>query len=109
MYSEKLFSPARSLAAWAAVFGLMMLAASPARAAFHLWGINEVYSNASGTLQFIELFDGPPADPFGGQNFIGGLSISVTDASNSQTNIFNIPGGDVLSGNTLNHMLLFGT
>ena len=36
----------------AAVF---LLAGGNAQAAFHLWQINEAYSNASGTIQFIEL------------------------------------------------------
>jgi hypothetical protein len=29
-----------------------------ARAAFHLWDISEIYSNSSGSVQFIELFTG---------------------------------------------------
>lgn len=31
-----------------------LLAGSNAQASFHLWQINEVYSNASGTIQFIQ-------------------------------------------------------
>jgi serralysin len=31
------------------------LAALPARATFHLWKVNEVFSNADGSVQFIEL------------------------------------------------------
>jgi hypothetical protein len=30
--------------------------AAPARAAFHLWAIKEIFSNADGTVQFIEFF-----------------------------------------------------
>jgi hypothetical protein len=38
-----------------AVFALVA-AASPARASFHNWDINEVFSNVDGTLQYIEFF-----------------------------------------------------
>ena len=94
------------LVVWTAVAVAVAAAASPARAAFHLWSIQEVYSNSSGTLQFIELADGPH-DPFGGgQNFVGGQSISVTDGTT--TNTFTLPAG-TLAGSTFNHTLLFGT
>lgn len=44
-----------------ALGGLLLLgttAAGPARAAFHLWKVNEVFSSADGQVQFVELFDG---------------------------------------------------
>jgi serralysin len=82
----------------------LLFAAMPARAAFHLWALNEIYTNSSGTLQFIEL-----NDSFGSQNFIGGQQISVTDASASTTHTFTIPAASNLGGSTLNHSLLFGT
>lgn len=34
---------------------VLFLFSVPAQAVFHLWGITEVYSNADGTIQFIEL------------------------------------------------------
>jgi hypothetical protein len=40
-------------AALAAGF-VVLLAAAPARASFHLWQIEEVFSNADGTIQYIE-------------------------------------------------------
>lgn len=40
--------------AWA-VF-LVLVAAYPTRAAFHLWHVKEVFSNADGSVQYIELF-----------------------------------------------------
>jgi len=35
---------------------VLFLAASNAQAAFHLWDITEVYSNADGSVQFVEFF-----------------------------------------------------
>lgn len=78
-------------------------AAAPAHAAFHLWAINEIYTNSSGTLQFIEL-----VDTFGSQNVVGGQQIRAVNLANTITNTFNLPAGS-LAGNTLNHSLLFGT
>lgn len=80
------------------------MATPSARATFHLWAINEIYTNNTGTLQFIEL-----RDTFGGQNNIGGRQIDVTNLANTITNSFSIPFGDTLPGNTLNRSLLFGT
>ena len=77
--------------------------ATPAQAGFHLWSIREVYTDVSGSLQFIEL-----VDSFGGQPLVGGKSISVANVGNTQTHTFNIPAGN-LAGSTLNHALLFGT
>ena len=76
---------------------------SPAQAGFHLWSIREVYTDASGTLQFIEL-----ATSFGGQVFVNGQTVSVVNVGGTQTHNFTIPGSS-LSGNTANQALLFGT
>src|SRR4051812_17513507 len=82
---------------------LTLVAVTPARAAFHLWGLNEIYTNNSGTLQFIEL-----TDPFGSQNFVAGTQIIVQDATATTTHTFPLPN-ITLPGSTLNHSLLFGT
>ena len=91
---------------WAARGGLVSVAAAllttPAQAGFHLWSIREVYTDVSGSLQFIEL-----VDSFGGQTFVGGHSISVANVGNTITHTFTIPAN--LSANTFNHALLFGT
>ena len=76
---------------------------SPAQAGFHLWSIREVYTDVSGSLQFIEL-----VDTFGSQPFVNGKSISVANVGGTQTHTFTIPGSS-LSGSTFNHALLFGT
>jgi len=83
-----------------AAIGLWLGCAPSAQAAFHLWQITQLYSNASGSLQFVEM-----QDVFGNQNFVNGQSINVT---NGTTNTFTIPGNP-LPGSTLNHYLLFGT
>ena len=88
---------------WGAALVLSVGAVLPARAAFHLWNIDEVYTNSSGTLQFVEL-----TDPAGFQNFVNGMQISITSPDGTQTHTFTIPG-DSLPGNTLNHNLLFAT
>jgi hypothetical protein len=93
---------------WAlAVAGVMMAFTPSARAAFHLWQITQVYSNASGTLQFIEMQDRPAQDPFGFQNAVNGMGIQVVSGAN--TNNYTVPSSPTLAGDTLNHYLLFGT
>jgi PEP-CTERM motif-containing protein len=89
-----------------AAVGLLMGFAPSAHAAFHLWNITQLYSNPSGTLQFIEM-----QDIFGGQNFINGQSITALNVGGTLSNTYtiNTPGGNPLPGSTLNHFLLFGT
>lgn len=99
--SQGLRPLARGMVRCAAVGAVASLITSPAQAAFHLWNIREVYSDASGSLQFIELFSGSS-----GQNFLGGQSITVTPVGGaSQT--FTIPAN--ISSATASHALLFGT
>ena len=59
-----------------------------AGASFHLWKITEIYSNASGTVQFIEL-----STTAGGQQFLATHSITATGA-NTNNFVFpsNLPG-----------------
>jgi len=75
---------------------------TPAHAAFHLWNIREIYTDASGSLQFIELFC-----PASSQQFVGGQQIHVSNVGNTQSHTFTL--GSNLPGDTLNHALLFGT
>jgi hypothetical protein len=95
-------------ARWILASVTLLTAYTPsAKAAFHLWQITQLYSNASGTLQFIEMQDLPSNDPFGFQNSVNGMSIQIVSGVNSNT--FTIPGSPTLGGNTINHHLLFGT
>ncbi len=73
---------------------------SPAQAGFHLWSLREIYSDNSGTLQYLELFT-----TASGQNFVGGHVVSVV---NSTTRTFTIPG-NLPSSATANHAFLIGT
>ena len=74
-----------------------------AQAAFHLWSIREIYTDASGSLQFVEMVDNS-----GGQNFVGSQQISVANVGATQTHNFTLPSGN-LPGSTLGHTLLLGT
>ncbi len=63
--------------------GSLVFGATPAAALFHLWDISEVYSNADGTVQFIEL------------STTSALQEFITDArlaSRATLNIFVFPG-----------------
>ncbi len=76
---------------------LMFVSLPLAQAAFHLWKIDEVYSNASGSVQFIEM----DASINGGQQFTTGQSLS----SGAHTFTFSGP----MPGDTANHHYLFAT
>jgi len=78
----------------------MLVAVTPVQGAFHLWNIREVYTDASGTKQFIELFTSAS-----GQTFVGGQQIRVSDGVTTHT--FTISGN--LASDSANHALLFGT
>jgi len=86
--------------ATALMLALAMGMAMPARAAFHLWQIREIYTDGTGTKQYIEMFC-----PSSSQTFVSGQSIKVS--SGGTTNTFTLNHG--LSGDSLNHPLLFGT
>src|SRR6185436_10444972 len=73
----------------------------PASAAFHLFTINEAYSNASGTLQYVEL-----TALAGGQQFTQGHTL-VSSAPGQPTRTFNL--GSNLPGDTSGRKMLFGT
>ena len=70
---------------------------SSARAAFHVWNVKEVFSNADGSVQFVEMFDNS-----GGEISVNGFKLR----SNSDGVIkeFTFPGN--LVNNTPGHMLI---
>src|SRR5262245_66392778 len=91
----------RPLAAALALLVIGVVAgAAPRRAgAFgHLWEITELYSNADGSVQFIELFSEYPSEPLVTGTFLR----SAGNATN-----FDFPTD--LSGSTLNRHLLVAT
>ena len=69
-------------------------------ASFHLWRLSELYSNADGTVQFIEL-----TALSGGQQFVMGHTITSTMGGTTQSFTFNAN----LPGNTAGKTLLIGT
>ena len=76
--------------------GLHITALPFAHAAFHLFQIGEVYSNASGTVQFVELFTDQAS-----QNSMNFTSFT----SNSHT----FPFPSALTGSTVNKHIILAT
>ncbi len=58
-------------------------AASPAFGAFHLWRVSEMFTDATGQVQFIEMFT-----TFSGQQFMTTHTIACTNPGNTQTNTY---------------------
>lgn len=80
----------------------MNMVVSPAQAAFHLWSIREVYSNAGGSLQYIEFFTSDFS-----QQFVAGQQITSRNVGNTLQNTFTIPSN--LPGDSANHAFLIAT
>jgi len=78
----------------------LLVSGGAARAAFHLWQLNEIYSNADGTVQFIEL-----TALQGGQQFLTGHTITSSQGTSSIS--FTFPSD--LPGDTAGRSLLIGT
>ena len=78
-----------------ALWGIATVLPLPSQAAFHLWQIREIYSNSAGDLQYIEMFC-----PDSGQTSLNGQQITAAKT-------FTLNHG--ISGDSLNHALLFGT
>jgi len=79
----------------------VFLLSAQVQAAFHLWDINEVFSNADGSLQFIELFS-----TSSGQEFLTNHSMTATSSTGSTT-VFTFPSNS--SAPTSNKHLLLAT
>ena len=79
------------------------LCATSANATFHTYVINEIYSNADGTVQFVELRE---AAGMFGQNFFAGVSLTVSSGSSTRT--FTFPG-NLPSFNTAGTFVLIAT
>jgi serralysin len=75
---------ARFAATVVAVVVLIGLGATTAEATFHEWKISEVYSNATGTVQFIEFLQ--PSFSFDDERFVAGQTL--TDAAFGHTFTF---------------------
>src|SRR5215208_6702623 len=69
-----------------ALLALVAVATRTARAANHLWDLSELYSNSSGSVQFVEMHD-----DFNIEGFLQGLTLTATDSGNTQSHIFTFP------------------
>jgi hypothetical protein len=69
-----------------------VLVTSAAWATFHTYQIDQLFSNADGTVQFIVLHEVAGAN---GQNFLGGRALTSTSGGGTTTYIFpnDLPGG----------------
>ncbi len=81
----------------------MFFANSFAYAAFHTWKVNEIYSNADGSVQFIEMKESAGAN---GQNALPGHAITCTGPLGTTT--FNFPS-NLPSTSTSNRVFIIGT
>lgn len=79
---------------------LAIAACLPTDAAFHLWTMEELYSNVDGTVQYLEL-----RSLQGGQQFVGQHELSST--SGGQARVFTFPGN--LPGDSGNRRMLIAT
>lgn len=77
-----------------------LLFAPGAGAAFHLWGMTELFSNADGTIQFLEL-----EAVTSGEQFVGGHELTTT--SGTTTRSYMVPTN--LPGDSNNKRFLFAT
>src|SRR6185503_8129998 len=72
-----------------------MALAGSARASYHTFQISEIFSSADGRVQFVELLEVAPEDPYygsslgNGQNFWAGNKL--TSSNGSTTNSFTFP------------------
>lgn len=76
---------------------MMLYATAQVWAGSHTWQFNEIFSNADGRIQFIEMVCHNDPD----ENFVGGLMVTTNNGS------FTFPGH--LSGNTADRHLLLAT
>ena len=71
---------------------VLMLAATDAWASYHTFQIEQIYSNADGTVQFVVLHESLGAD---GENLLAAHTLTITHSGNAKTFTFpsNLPGG----------------
>ena len=81
----------------AAVAFACALVTPPALATFHTFQIEEIFSNADGTIQYVVLHE---ALGMNGQNFLAGLTFTATDGVTPHTYVFtrDLPGGEMGGG-----------
>src|SRR5436853_4620500 len=88
----------------ACVFAVMLTAITPAHAAFHLFRIDQIYSNSDGSVQYVVIREASGAN---GENFWSGLSLRTTNAA-GVAKTFQIPS-NLPSSNTASRSVLIAT
>jgi serralysin len=88
----------------------LLLAPASAFSFAHLWEIQEIYTNATGSVQFVELF----TDTGSSEIFLSGQTLSwdiggVHQNTMTFSNATATDGSGDLSGSTLNKSVLIGT
>jgi hypothetical protein len=88
--------------------GFLMLAGAPGQASFTTWEVNEVFSNADGTIQFIEFFEANGQD---GQRSFTGKDLKTFVAGATPNDFLNryLFTDDVSSDFTANKFTLIAT
>lgn len=90
---------------WKTLLGCILLitVVSSAEASFHTFKVNEIYSNADGSIQFVELRE---ASGLNGQNIWAGHTLTSSNGTTTNTFTFsnNLP-----SSTTANRMVLVAT
>src|SRR5574337_389676 len=82
-------------------FAAFALVATQAQATFHLWVVDQIYSDSTGNVQFVELFTSA-----GGQEFVAGHGITASSGTNP-AHMFTFPTD--LPGDTTNRHFLIAT
>lgn len=77
------------IAACAGMFVTVGMTTSRASATFHEWRMEEIYSNSTGTIQFIELEQAP--FQFDDERFVGGQSLTESALGHSYVFPANLP------------------
>jgi len=82
--------PSASFLSFLAVLTTALAFAPGAHASFHLFAIDQIYSNADGTVQFVVMYE---ASTSGGEQFWAGNSFKSTHAGTTKTYVFpnNLP------------------
>ena len=88
---------ARHVLAFAALLGIVAVSPTPAYAGHHLWRLTQLFSNASGSIQFVQLF---VADA----NEAGVGPFTITASGHTFNFVTNLP-----SAATANTWILVGT
>ena len=86
-----------------ALAGALAVCCPVAQASFHTYQIDELYSNADGTVQFIELHQ---VGGFNNEQFLNGHNLTVTQGGSTHSFVFM---NDLPSSNTANTRVLIAT